>query len=122
MADLERQLRHDRTLRNAAKRLVKFDIACVKGDVSDRGVGGRALDRAKDGAAGIAESTAEYADTHRTQVGIGIALAMIAAVAYLFRDRLADMIFGLFEKDEEPLERAAKAAEQFADDVRSYFD
>ena len=98
MADLASKLRQDRTLRNAAKRLIKTDIAHVRGDVSARGIGGRAIDRMKDGAAEIADDASDYADTHRGQLGAGIALAVIGAVGWFFRDRLADAIYDLFER------------------------
>lgn len=121
MADLENQLEQDRALRNAAKRLVKSDLGFVKGDMARKGIGGRIVGRAKDGAAGIAENTADYASENRVQVGTGIALAAAAFAGWIFRDRLADAVYDLFH-DKGPLEEAAEKAEQLAEDARSWFD
>ncbi|MFB0611361.1 hypothetical protein [Aurantiacibacter poecillastricola] len=125
MADLEYQLHEDRVLRDAAKRLVKADIAFVKGDMSQKGLGGRMADRAKDGAADIAENAAEYADTHRTEVGTGLAVGILALIAWIFRDRLADAVYAMFHDKsalEEAADRAAEMAEHITDDARSFLN
>ena len=126
MTDLEAELRHDRTLRNAAKRLLRHDVAAVKGDVSERGLGGRMLDRARDGASEAAQGAAGYADEHRAQVGTGLAVGIGALLAYIFRDRVMGFLEGLFEEDRTPLEsaydRARDEAERLADTARSYLD
>ncbi|WP_120078510.1 hypothetical protein [Aurantiacibacter odishensis] len=121
MADLEHQLQQDRALRNAAKRLVKADFGFVKGDMAQKGLGGRIAGRAKDGAADIAESTADYASEHRLQVGTGIAVAVAAFAGWIFRDRLADAVYNLFH-EKGLMEQAADKAEQLAEDARSLFD
>lgn len=121
MADLEHDLREDRALRNAAKQLVKADISFLKGDMVQKGLGARAVDRAKDGAADIAENTVEYASENRLQVGTGIALAIVAFAGWIFRDRLSDAVYGLFH-EKGPLEKAADKAEQLAEDARSLLD
>lgn len=121
MADLERELQEDLMLRNAAKRLVKADIGYLKGDMAEKGVGGRVADRAKDGAADIAENAADYADTHRAQVGTGIAVAIVALLGWIFRDRLADAVYDMLH-EKGLLERTADKAEQLAEDARSLLD
>lgn len=121
MPDLEAELKEDLMLRNAAKRLVKADLGFVKGDVAQKGIGSRAAGRAREGAADIAENAADYADTHRVQVGTGIAVAVAAFAGWIFRDRLADAIYGLFH-EKGPLEKAADKAEQLAEDARSLID
>ena len=121
MADLQEQLHEDRMLRDAAKQLVKADVASVKGDVSRKGLGGRVVDRAKDGAAELTDNATDFADTHRTQVGTGIVVAVAAIAGWIFRDRLADALYDLFH-DKGPLEQAAEKAEQLARDARSYID
>lgn len=123
MADLEQQLHEDRLMRDAAKRLVKSDIAYLKGDMAEKGIGGRAADRAKDGAADLAENAADYADAHRAQVGTGIAVAVLAIIAWIFRDRIADAIHDMFH-DESDWEQASddlsEMAEHIAADTRSF--
>lgn len=121
MPDLQHQLREDRALRNAAKRLVKADVAFVKGDVAQKGIGSRIAGRAKEGAAGMAENTADYADENRAIVGTGVAIAIAAVVGWIFRDRLADAVYDLFH-EKGPFEKAADKAEQLADKARSLVD
>lgn len=118
MADLEQQLQEDRALRNAAKRLVKSDLGFVKSGMAQKGLGARVAGRAKDGAADIAESTADFAETHRAQVGTGIAIAVLAVAGWIFRDRLSDAIFDLIH-EKGLLEEATDKAEQLAEDARS---
>ncbi len=110
MADIEQQLREDRALRDAAKRLVTAGIDHVKGDMAEKGVGSRLFERVKDGAAEMAESSADYASSNRSQVGTGIAFGLLAFVGWLFRDQLADAInAALEEAGELESESAAQA-------------
>lgn len=125
MADLEQQLYEDRALRNAAKRLVKADVGHLKGDMASKGLGKRLVGRARDGAAEIADETAEFAHEHRPQLGAGLVLVGLAMVGWLFRARLADTMDELLH-DKGPFERAAdqaaETAEQLAEDARSLID
>lgn len=121
MADLERELKEDLMLRNAAKRLVKADLGFLKGDMAQKGLGSRVADRARDGAADIAENATDYADTHRVQVGTGIAVALAALLGWIFRDRLADAVYDMLH-EKGLLERTADKAEQLAEDARSLLD
>ena len=104
MADIEQQLREDRALRNAAKRLVTSGLQNVKGDMAEKGLGARLLDRARDGAVEIAENSADLAADNRAQVGTGLALGALAFVGWVFRDRLADAINAALEELEAPEE------------------
>lgn len=101
MADLEQQLREDRALRNAAKRLVTSSISHVKDDMAQKGLAARLLDRAKDGAAEIAENSVDLAAKNRAQVGTGIAFGLLAFVGWMFRDNIADAINALLEAEQE---------------------
>lgn len=121
MANLEQDLREDRMLRDAAKRLVKADIGFLKGDMAEKGIGARIADRAKDGAAEMADDAAHYAGTYRTEVGTGVVVAILAILGWIFRDRLADAVYSMFH-EQGPLEEAAEKAEQVAKDARSFFD
>jgi hypothetical protein len=121
MADLEQQLQEDRTLRDAAKGLLKSDLGFVKNGMAQKGLGARVASRAKDGAAEIAENTAGFADDHRAQIGTGIAVAALAVAGWLFRDQLADAIYDLLH-DKGLLEEAADKAEQLTEDARSLVD
>jgi len=98
MADIEQQLREDRALRNAARRLVTSGLEHVKGDMAEKGIGSRLFERVKDGAAEIAENSADYASSNRSQVGTGIAFGLLAFAGWLFRDQLADAISAALEE------------------------
>ncbi|MWV28072.1 hypothetical protein [Aurantiacibacter rhizosphaerae] len=121
MTDLQTQMHEDRMLRDAAKRMVKSDVAYVKGDMSCKGLGGRFVDRIKDGASELSDNTHEYADTHRAQVGTGIAVAVAAFFGWKYREQLADAVYDLFH-EKTPVEKVSEKAEQLARDARSYFD
>ena len=121
MADLENDLRQDRALRNAAKHLLKADLGFLKGDVAEKGMGGRIAGRVKDGAADVAESAVEFAGEHKLQLGAGLVVAAAAFAGWMFRDRLGDAIYDLLHS-KGPLEKAADAAEQLAEDARSFID
>lgn len=125
MADLEQDLREDRALRNAAKKLLKVDLAFLKGDMAAKGIGGRIADRAKDGAADIAEGAADYASENRLKVGTGIVVGLAAFVGWLFRDRLADAIYDIVHEKstlEKAKDKVTETAEQLAEDARSLVD
>jgi hypothetical protein len=100
MSEIEQQLHEDRALRNAARRLVTSGLGHVKGDMAQKGLGARLLDRARDGAAEIAENSADLAANNRAQVGTGIAFGLLAFVGWMFRDNLADAINALLEAED----------------------
>ncbi|UIP05850.1 hypothetical protein LY632_09030 [Erythrobacter sp. SDW2] len=99
MSNLERQLREDRVLRNAAHALFKADIERVKTDLEEKTVGKRALDRARDGAA-------ELLDNAQAKVGdnIGIVALLFGAIALWFaRNPIMAMFTGeAGEEDDTP--------------------
>ncbi|GAA4037780.1 hypothetical protein [Parerythrobacter jejuensis] len=93
MSRLDRQLIEDRALRNAARALVKADIARLKSDLDNRGVGARALDRAKDGAAEVFDKASSSADSNK-----GILALLIGAIILWFA---RNPILALFFDEEE---------------------
>lgn len=92
MTDLERQLREDRALRNAAQALFKADLDRVKGDLQEKTIGKRALDRTMDGAA-------EFLDTAKAKAGdnIGMVALLFGALALWFA---RNPILALFSTDQ----------------------
>lgn len=96
MTDLKAQFMADRQLRDAAKSLVMSDYAQVKGDLSQRGVGARAMDRLKDGATDVYEEALEVADNHKGALG-----ALIAAIAIWFARNPILSLFGFDARDDE---------------------
>lgn len=96
MSTPDQRLQHDRALRDAALRLVKADLALVRGDLAARGVGTRVADRVGDAALETLDDTVAYAQGHRGQV----AAAITALVLFLFRGPLLDALAALIGDDE----------------------
>lgn len=92
MSKLERQLREDRLLRNAAQALFKADVDRVKGDLEQKTIGKRALARAQDGAAELLENAQAKAGDN-----IGIVALLGGAIALWFA---RNPILGLFSGEE----------------------
>lgn len=92
MSDLERQLREERALRNAAQALFKADLDRVKGDLQEKTIVKRALDRTMDGAA-------ELLDTAKAKAGdnIGMVALLFGALALWFA---RNPILALFSTDQ----------------------
>lgn len=95
MSTPDERWQHDRALRDAALRLVKADIALVRGDLAARGVGTRVADRVGDAALETLDDAVGYAQGHRGQV----AAAITALVLFLFRGPLLDALAALIGED-----------------------
>ncbi|MEL1250351.1 hypothetical protein [Aurantiacibacter gilvus] len=119
MADPEQQLREDRALRNDAKGLVKNSIDNVKGDMAQRGFGARVASRAKDGAAQIADDSADFVRSHGNQLGTGLVFGALALVGWMFRGQIADAIYELVNQDEDAADEADPEPEAPVDDLHS---
>ncbi len=85
-------MKEDRALRDAARALVRGDIAHLKGDISDKGIGERVLENIGEGAKDVFESAAEVADNHK-----GALAALIGAIALWFA---RNPILSLFSEDD----------------------
>ena len=94
MTPLETQLREDRDLRDSALRLFKQDLALVKDDLHQRGVGARIADRIGDGTMDMVEDAVGYAETSRGKV----AAALAAIVLWFARGPILHGITRLFEE------------------------
>lgn len=72
------QLQEDRALRDAARALVKHDIAHLRGDVQEKGIFARILSSAALGTADIVDEGMELVERHKpASYGVGAILAMI---------------------------------------------
>lgn len=86
-ADIERQLREDRALRDAALALVKADISHLKNDVGVKGVGARLANRLSDGAADVFDEAVEVADSNKG----ALAVLLAAIVLWFARNPIMDL-------------------------------
>lgn len=96
MTDMKAQFIADRNVRDAAKSLFLADYAQVKGDLSQRSVGARAMDRLKDGATDVYEEALEVADNHKGALG-----ALVAAIAIWFARNPILSLFGYGTDDDD---------------------
>lgn len=97
MAKLDGQLREDRALRDAARRLVEADLGFVKGDVQDRSVGKRTADLVGSESRNVAEQALSKAKAH-PEIVIG---SIAALLLVLFRNPLLDLILDFLEDDDD---------------------
>tara|TARA_B100000678_G_scaffold192995_1_gene161496 strand:- start:729 stop:1040 length:312 start_codon:yes stop_codon:yes gene_type:complete len=73
-----RRMEEDRALRNAARALVKDDVAHLKGDVEEKGIVARIASSVFMGAGDIVEEGVELAQKHKpASYGIGALFALV---------------------------------------------
>ena len=107
MTDLKHRMVEDRHLRDSAKALVRADIAHLKSELADKGIGERAMDRVKGGAADVYDEAVEVAENNKN------ALAALVAAIFIWFARnpiLSSLGFSDEEDDrdyhyDEPKER-----------------
>jgi|GEM_PF-424369 len=117
MSALRIRMLEDRHLRNSAKALVEADIAHIKSDLAERGVGARAADRIADGASEVYDEAVEVASDNK-----GALAALIAALVLWFaRNPILDALFA--SDDDDPDEGYDDGSDDNPyDDERSYDD
>lgn len=79
MSRLMRQLEEDRELRDAARELVRSDIAHLRGDLGTKRLGERAAKRIGEGATQVFDAASEVADSHR-----GVLVSIVGALVLWF--------------------------------------
>lgn len=105
----ERQLVDYRALRDEAWALLKDDVAALRDDVEQRGLGARLADRVGGEARDVWQQTLEVAEAHRGMV----AATIIALMAWLLRDPIARRVGALLANDDD--ENAAGGPRAAAD-------
>ena len=98
MPSVDKRLREDRAVRDAARNLIEADLGIVKGDVKERGVGSRAATFASEHSRNVAHGALAYA----SQKPIMAAGIVTAILAFLFRDTLIDALISWLDRDEKP--------------------
>lgn len=98
MNGAEQRLAEDKALRDAALGLFKADLALVRADLAERGVGQRVADRLGEGAMDVLDDAVDYAEDNKGQIA-----AALAAVALWFARRpILGALGRLIGDDEEP--------------------
>jgi hypothetical protein len=88
--NLERQLREDRMLRDAARAMLDADLAHLRASLAGRSIPTRIADRIGEGAQDAMDEAAELAAEHR---GV-IAGAVAALILWLARHPLMRLVLG----------------------------
>jgi hypothetical protein len=95
---LEREMREDRLLRDAARALVEADIAQLKASLAERSIPERIGDRIGEGANDVLDEAVAVADENK-----GVVATLVAAIILWFaRHPLIDLILG---EDQRKAER-----------------
>ncbi|MGX7952539.1 hypothetical protein ACWPM1_08225 [Tsuneonella sp. HG249] len=94
---LERQLREDRMLRDAARAMVEADVAYLRANLAGRSIPNRIADRIGEGAQDAMDEAAELAEQHR---GV-LAAAIGALILWFVRHPLINLVLGENANDED---------------------
>jgi hypothetical protein len=100
MSPLEHRLAEDKALRDAALALFKADLALVRADLDERGVGGRISDRIGETTMDMLDEAVDYAAENKGKVAAGIAAVVLWFARGPILDALSDLT-GVGD-DEEP--------------------
>lgn len=99
MTNARLRMIEDLHLRNSAKALVEADIAHLRADLAERGLGARAADRIAEGATDVYDEAVEVAADNK-----GALAAIVAALVLWFaRHPILEALFGedADERDDE---------------------
>lgn len=102
MSDLERQLVEDRLLRDAALELFKADLAFIRTDLREKGVGARLADRLGEGTRDMVDDAVDYAEANTGKLAAGV----MAVILWFARGPILDAAGRLLGDDEEKPEKA----------------
>ena len=107
MNEIERRMAGDKALRDAALALFKADLAMVRADLDERGIGARVKDRLGDSTMDVLDEAADFAEENKGKV----AAALAAAVLWFARGPILDALGRLIGDDEdaEPGEADARS-------------
>lgn len=101
---LERRLREDRALRNAAWALFEADIAHLRASLAGKSISSRIVDRIGEGASDVLDGAMEVADNNK-----GVIATLIAAIVLWFaRNPLIDLFTDHDGAEAEPNTEATR--------------
>ena len=107
MSGLATRLAEDKALRDAALQLFKSDIALIRDELAERGLGARAKDRLGEAAFGMVDDAIDYAEDNKRWVAAGAAAVVLWFARKPVLGWFADLIDG-----EEPGTAAGRSAEE----------
>lgn len=102
MSKADLRLAEDKALRDAALAVFQADLAFIREDLSERGVGKRVADRLGDATMDLVDEAVDYAEANKGEV----AAALAAVVLWFARAPLLDGLARLLGQDDEDGERS----------------
>jgi hypothetical protein len=118
MSKLGEQLAEDRALRDAALQLFKSDIALVRGDLHERGIGARAKDRLGDAAMGMLDDAIDYAESNKGWVAAGAAAVVLWFARKPILGAVADLLDDGAEAEPGEVDRRSPNEADYTGDIR----
>ena len=100
MSDLEQRLAEDKALRDAALALFKADLALVRADLDERGIGKRIADRLGESTMEMLDEATDFAEDNKGKVAAGVA----AVILWFARGPILDALGRLIGEDEDEAE------------------
>ena len=94
MSDLGARLAEDKALRDAALQLFKSDLALIRGDLDERGIGARAKDRLGEAALSMVDDAIGIAEDNKGWVAAGTAAVVLWFARKPILAWLADLLEG----------------------------
>ena len=98
----EQRLAEDKALRDAALALFKADLALVRADLAERGLGQRIADRVGESTLEMLDEATDFAEENKGKVAAGIA----AVILWFARGPILDALGRLIGSDEDDAEPA----------------
>lgn len=77
MSSLDHRLTEDKALRDAALALFKADLALVRADLAERGIGARVADRLGESTMDVLDEGIDYAEENKGKVAAGVAAVIL---------------------------------------------
>ena len=107
MSDVAVRFAEDKALRDAALQLFKADLALVRGDLDERGVGARAKDRLAGAALEMLDDAIDYAEDNKGWIAAGTA----ALALWFARKPILGWVADWLDADAEPSDADTRSAD-----------
>jgi hypothetical protein len=106
VSTLEQRLAEDRALRDAALALFKADLAFIRTDIREKGVGARLADRLGEGTRDMVDDAVDYAEANSGKVAAGA----MAAILWFARGPILDLVGKWLGGDEDEVQAEEEPA------------
>lgn len=97
MSPMKRRLIEDRAMRDAARQVVDRQVAWFKAGAGEPGFASQVVATGKDYARTVADGALDLARENRDKLSGGLAVAALAAAAWLYRGQLGDLVAGMLD-------------------------